>query len=59
MTTTSDRADSKQLRCSVCKHPVSLRPVPGHRRAALIEDGLTLCGVCAPAGNHQPIRFER
>jgi len=24
-----------------------------------MEDGLTLCDVCAPAGNHQPIRFER
>jgi hypothetical protein len=31
----------------------------GRRRAALIEDGLTLCDVCAPSGNHQPVRFER
>ena len=38
--------------------PVSLQAERGRRRAALIEDGLTLCDVCAPSGNHQPIRFE-
>jgi hypothetical protein len=54
-----DRAQGKPLCCSVCKHPVSIQPMPGHRRAALIEDGLTLCGVCAPEGNRQPVRFER
>ena len=46
--------DAKQLRCSVCKHVVALHGGQGRRRAALIEDGLTLCDVCAPAGNHQP-----
>ena len=51
--------DAKTLRCSVCKHPVALHGGQGRRRAALIEDGLTLCDVCAPAGNHQPVRFER
>ena len=51
--------DAKPTRCSVCKHPVSLQASQGHRRAALIEDGLTLCDVCAPSGNHQPVRFER
>jgi CRISPR/Cas system-associated protein Cas10 (large subunit of type III CRISPR-Cas system) len=51
--------DAKQLRCSVCKHEVALHGGQGRRRAALIEDGLTLCDVCAPSGNHQPIRFER
>jgi len=51
--------DAKQLRCSVCKHIVVLNGGQGRRRAALIEDGLTLCDVCAPAGNHQQIRFER
>ena len=55
----SDRIDAKPLRCSVCKHPVAIHGGQGRRRAALIEDGLTLCDVCAPAGNHQPIRFER
>jgi CRISPR/Cas system-associated protein Cas10 (large subunit of type III CRISPR-Cas system) len=54
-----ERPDDKQMRCSVCKHPVAIRATPGRRRAALIEDGLTLCDVCAPSGNHQPIRFER
>jgi CRISPR/Cas system-associated protein Cas10 (large subunit of type III CRISPR-Cas system) len=49
--------DAKTLRCSVCKHPVSLHNEQGRRRAALIEDGLTLCDVCAPSGNHQPVRF--
>jgi hypothetical protein len=24
---------------------------PGARRAALVEDGVSLCEVCAPAGN--------
>jgi hypothetical protein len=51
--------DAKPLYCSVCKHPVSLHASRGCRRAALIEDGLTLCGVCAPSGNHQSVRFER
>jgi hypothetical protein len=59
MTPRSERIEAKPLHCSVCKHPLSLHPAPGRRRAALIEDGLTLCGVCAPAGNQQPIRFER
>jgi hypothetical protein len=58
MTFRGDRVEAKPLRCSVCKHLVTLRPTPGRRRAALIEDGLTLCDVCAPAGNHQPVRFE-
>jgi hypothetical protein len=48
----------RPIRCSVCKQPVSLQPGRGHRRAALIEDGLTLCDVCAPSGNQQPVRFE-
>ncbi len=51
--------DAKTLRCSVCKHPVYLRGGRGRRHAALIEDGLTLCDVCAPSGNQQPVRFER
>jgi hypothetical protein len=51
--------DAKQTRCSVCKHPVAIVAGQGRRRAALIEDGLTLCDVCAPAGNHQLIRFDR
>ena len=59
MTDPGDRMDAKQTRCSVCKHPVALVAGQGRRRAALIEDGLTLCDVCAPAGNHQPVRFER
>jgi hypothetical protein len=49
--------DAKPLRCSVCKHVVSLHGGQGQRRAALIEDGLTLCDVCAPSGNQQPVRF--
>jgi hypothetical protein len=59
MMTSGNRTDAKTLRCSVCKHPVALQAGQGRRRAALIEDGLTLCDVCAPAGNHQPVRFER
>ena len=59
MSIRGDRMDAKPLHCSVCKHPVALHGGQGRRRAALIEDGLTLCDVCAPAGNHQPIRFER
>lgn len=59
MTDQGDRMDAKQTRCSVCKHPVALVAGPGRRRAALMEDGLTLCDVCAPSGNHQPVRFER
>ena len=59
MTLPSDRAETKPLHCSVCKHPLSVRPAPGCRRAALIEDGLVLCDVCAPSGNQQPVRFER
>ena len=59
MSIRGDRMDAKQLRCSVCKHEVALHGGQGRRRAALIEDGLTLCDVCAPSGNHQPIRFER
>jgi len=51
--------DAKTLRCSICKHPVVIRGDRGRRHAALMEDGLTLCDVCAPSGNHQPIRFER
>jgi hypothetical protein len=51
--------DAKPLRCSVCKHPLAIQGGHGRRRAALIEDGLTLCDVCAPSGNHQPVRFER
>ena len=54
-----DRIEAKPLQCSVCKNPVTIHGSQGRRRAALIEDGLTLCDVCAPAGNHQPIRFER
>ncbi len=50
--------DAKPLHCSVCKQPVVIHG-RGRRRAALIEDGLTLCDVCAPSGNHQAIRFER
>jgi hypothetical protein len=49
--------DAKPLRCSICKHPVLLRSAKGQRRAALIEDGLTLCDVCAPSGNNQPLRY--
>jgi hypothetical protein len=59
MTDQGDRMDAKQTLCSVCKHPVAIVAGQGRRRAALIEDGLTLCDVCAPAGNHQLIRFER
>jgi hypothetical protein len=59
MTDQSDRMEAKELRCSVCKHPVALVAGPGRRRAALIEDGLTLCDVCAPSGNHQQVRGER
>jgi hypothetical protein len=51
--------DAEPLRCSVCKHPVALHAGQGQRRTALIEDGLTLCDVCAPGGNYQPVRFER
>jgi hypothetical protein len=58
MSTRVDDLEAKPIRCSVCKQPVSLQPVRGCRRAALIEDGLTLCDVCAPAGNQQPVRFE-
>ena len=54
-----ERMDAKPLQCSVCKHPVAIHAGHGRRRAALIEDGLTLCDVCAPAGNHQSVRFER
>jgi hypothetical protein len=53
-----NRMDAKPLHCSVCKHVIALRGGQGRRRAALIEDGLTLCDVCAPAGNHQTVRFE-
>jgi hypothetical protein len=59
MTDQTDRMDAKQPRCSVCKHPVALVAGQGRRRAALIEDGLTLCDVCAPSGNHQSIRVDR
>jgi CRISPR/Cas system-associated protein Cas10 (large subunit of type III CRISPR-Cas system) len=58
MSIRGDRVEAKPLLCSVCKHPVALHGGEGRRRAALIEDGLTLCDVCAPAGNHQPVRFE-
>jgi hypothetical protein len=51
--------EAKTLRCSVCKHPVEITGGRGRKRVALIEDGLTLCDVCAPSGNQQPIRFER
>jgi len=50
---TNRAGEPVQLRCSVCKSPVTLEAGPGLRRAALIEDGLTLCDVCAPAGNMQ------
>jgi hypothetical protein len=46
-------AESTQLRCSACKNPVALEGGHGQRRAALLEDWLTLCDVCAPAGNMQ------
>jgi hypothetical protein len=59
MTDQGDRMDAKQIHCSVCKHPVALVAGQGRRRAALIEDGLTLCDVCAPAGNHQVVRAAR
>ncbi len=59
MTDQSDRMEAKQPRCSICKHPIALVATPGRRRTALIEDGLTLCDVCAPSGNHQPIRLGR
>jgi len=59
MSSRGDRTEAKLLRCSVCKQPVDLHGGQGRRRAALIEDGLTLCDVCAPAGNQQPVRFER
>jgi hypothetical protein len=58
MSIRGERLEAKPIHCSVCKHPVSLEAGRGRRRAALIEDGLTLCDVCAPSGNHQPIRFE-
>jgi hypothetical protein len=58
MTDQVDRPEAKQLRCSVCRQPVAVFPMPGHRRAALIEDGLTLCDVCAPEGNHQQVRDQ-
>ena len=58
MLTRGDYTEPKPVRCSVCKQPVSFEAGRGHRRAALIEDGLTLCDVCAPSGNHQPVRFE-
>ena len=54
-----DCMDAKPLRCSVCKQPVALQAAKGQRRAALMEDGRTLCDVCAPAGNMQRGRFER
>jgi len=54
-----DHTDAEPRRCSVCKHPVALHAGQGRRRAALIEDGQTLCDVCAPEGNHQAVRFER
>ena len=57
MSDRGDRMDAKTLRCSICKLPVVLRGGRGHRRAALIEDGLTLCDVCAPSGNNQPLRY--
>ena len=53
------RMEAKTLRCSVCKNIMEIRGGRGRRHAALIEDGLTLCDVCAPSGNQQPIRFER
>ena len=59
MVTRGDRMDAKPLQCSVCKHPVAIHASRDCRRAALIEDGLTLCDVCAPSGNQQPVRFER
>jgi hypothetical protein len=59
MSIRGDDPDAKPIHCSVCKHPLVLRGGHGSRRAALMEDGLTLCDVCAPAGNHQPVRFER
>ncbi len=58
MSTPGDRVEAKPLVCSVCKQPLVLNGGRGRRRAALIEDGLTLCDVCAPSGNQQPVRFE-
>ncbi len=52
--------EAKPSRCTVCKHPVSLRAGGGRRRLALIEDGVALCDVCALAAERQPgTRFER
>jgi hypothetical protein len=48
-----ERDDSKQLLCSACRNPVAIEGGQGLRHAALIEDGITLCDVCAPAGNLQ------
>ena len=59
MAVKAERNDATSLHCSVCKHPVSLRAGQGRRRAALIEDGLTLCDVCAPSGNHLSLRLSR
>lgn len=59
MSITGARPEPKTLRCSVCKQPVVIQGGRGQRHAALIEDGLVLCDVCAPAGNQQPIRLER
>jgi CRISPR/Cas system-associated protein Cas10 (large subunit of type III CRISPR-Cas system) len=59
MSAEGDRMEAEEVRCSVCKRPVALRAGQGRRLVALVEDGLTLCDVCAPAGNHQPVRFER
>jgi hypothetical protein len=39
------------LLCSSCKSPMVIEGNPGARRAALIEDGVSLCDVCAPSGN--------
>ena len=48
-----ERDDSKQLLCSARRNPLAIEGGTGLRHAALIEDGITLCDVCAPAGNMQ------
>ena len=47
------------LLCSSCKNPMVIEGNPGARRAALIEDGVSLCDVCAPAGNLLATRNPR
>jgi hypothetical protein len=47
------------LLCSSCKSPMVIEANPGARRAALVEDGVSLCDVCAPAGNLLATRYPR